>query len=101
MSAADTASILKSLSPNSIAWMEILRTPSARYDAISGGIVLTANDIFFTNFYEFTLEQGSVSATGLRRNDTRRFGMTLRYNFGIRNKEEQVNMFNLDSQPQN
>ncbi|WP_332369322.1 TonB-dependent receptor plug domain-containing protein [Spirosoma telluris] len=40
MSAADIASILKSLPPNSIARMEILRTPSARYDASSsGGIV--------------------------------------------------------------
>lgn len=40
MSAADIASILKSLPPNSIARMEILRTPSARYDASgSGGVV--------------------------------------------------------------
>src|ERR671933_1374429 len=40
MSAADIASILKSLPPNSIARIEILRTPSARYDASgSGGIV--------------------------------------------------------------
>ncbi|QMW06490.1 outer membrane beta-barrel protein [Spirosoma foliorum] len=63
-------------------------------------VTFTANDIFFTNFYEFTLQQGSVSATGLRRNDTRRFGMTLRYNFGVRKKEERVNMFNVDAQPQ-
>ncbi|WP_332369731.1 outer membrane beta-barrel family protein [Spirosoma telluris] len=61
-------------------------------------VTLTANDVFFTNFYEFTLQQGSVSATGLRRNDTRRFGLTVRYNFGIRKKEERVNMFNIEPQ---
>jgi hypothetical protein len=40
MSAADIATILKSLPPNSISSIEIMRTPSARYDASgSGGIV--------------------------------------------------------------
>ena len=40
MSAADIATMLKNLPPNSIASIEILRTPSARYDASgSGGIV--------------------------------------------------------------
>ena len=40
MSAADVATMLKSLPPNAIASIEILRTPSARYDASgSGGIV--------------------------------------------------------------
>lgn len=40
MSTADIATMLKNLPPNSIARLEILRTPSARYDASgSGGIV--------------------------------------------------------------
>ncbi len=40
MSAADIATMLKSLPPNSIASIEIMRTPSAKYDASgSGGIV--------------------------------------------------------------
>lgn len=40
MSTADIATMLKSLPPNAIASIEILRTPSARYDASgSGGIV--------------------------------------------------------------
>lgn len=64
-------------------------------------VTLTANDLFFTNFYDFTLQQGTVSANGLRRNDTRRFGLTLRYNFGLRKKEERVNLFNVDPQSQN
>ena len=40
MSGSDIATMLKSLPPNSIASIEILRTPSAKYDASgSGGIV--------------------------------------------------------------
>ncbi|MEO6813929.1 MAG: TonB-dependent receptor, partial [Ginsengibacter sp.] len=40
MSTADVASLLKSLPPNSISSVEILRTPSAKYDASgSGGVV--------------------------------------------------------------
>src|SRR5689334_4730821 len=40
MSTADIATLLKSLPPNSIASIEIIRTPSAKYDAsTSGGIV--------------------------------------------------------------
>src|SRR5215203_4995478 len=40
MSAADVATMLKNLPPSAIASIEILRTPSARYDASgSGGIV--------------------------------------------------------------
>lgn len=37
MSTADIATILKSLPPNSILSIEILRTPSAKYDASGGG----------------------------------------------------------------
>ncbi|MDQ3276979.1 MAG: TonB-dependent receptor, partial [Bacteroidota bacterium] len=40
MSAADIATILKNLPPNAIASIEILRTPSARYDASGGGGVV-------------------------------------------------------------
>lgn len=59
-------------------------------------ITLTANDLLFTNYYRFTIQQGTVTASGLRKNDTRRFGVTMRYNFGIRKKEERMNMFNVD-----
>ena len=37
MSTADIATMLKSLPPNSIASIEIMRTPSAKYDASGGG----------------------------------------------------------------
>jgi hypothetical protein len=51
-------------------------------------ISMNAQDLFFTNRNEFLLEQGTINATGLRQSDTRRFGLNLRYNFGIRKKEE-------------
>jgi iron complex outermembrane receptor protein len=51
-------------------------------------ITLSLSDIFATNKNNFTIKQGSVNATGYRQADTRRFGINLRYNFGIRKKEE-------------
>lgn len=52
-------------------------------------VSVNAQDIFYTNKNEFVLTQGNVAANGTRRSDTRRFGLNLRYNFGIRKKEEQ------------
>lgn len=49
---------------------------------------LSATDVFYTNKIDFSIKQGSLHATGLRQSDSRRFGMNLRYNFGIRKKEE-------------
>ena len=62
---------------------------------------LSVTDVFFTNKYEFTLNQGSVSASGARINDTRRVGLSLRYNFGIRKKEERSGMPDFDSLERN
>lgn len=50
---------------------------------------LSWQDIFYTNKNDFVLQQGSVNATGSRITDSRRVGLFLRYNFGIRKKEEQ------------
>lgn len=60
-------------------------------------VTLSANDVFFTSNNQFTLKQGSISASGMRQSDTRRFGCTLVYNFGIRKKEEKTNMMNFES----
>jgi hypothetical protein len=57
---------------------------------------VSANDLFHTNKNDFTISQGSVKASGTRMGDTRRFGINVRYNFGIRKKEEN-NPFNMDS----
>lgn len=58
-------------------------------------VSISASDILSTNYNRFYLNQGSVLASGVRRNDTHRFGINLRYNFGIRKKEEN-NLFNLE-----
>lgn len=56
-------------------------------------LILAGNDIFYTNKIYFKLNQGNVSASGNRFNDTRRIGLTFRYNFGIKPKEEKKQDF--------
>ncbi len=51
-------------------------------------VTLSVNDIFLTNNNEFTINQGDIHATGLRKGDTRRFGINAMYNFGFRKKED-------------
>jgi hypothetical protein len=59
-------------------------------------VAMSVNDIFRTNRNEFVMNQGSVHAAGVRTSDSRRFGLNIRYNFGIRKKEE-TNPFNVDA----
>lgn len=63
-------------------------------------LFLSANmtDILYTNNNTFTVQQGTVSASGYRGGDTRRFGLTLRYNFGFVKKEEHSDMFQVDAE---
>jgi hypothetical protein len=56
------------------------------------------NDIFYTNQNDFTINQGSVNAFGSRRSDSKRVGINVRYNFGIKKKEESNDMFNVEGQ---
>ncbi len=60
-------------------------------------LTLSMNDIFFTSRNNFVINQGSVNASGFRQADTRRFGINLRYNFGVRKKEDAQNMFNIET----
>jgi hypothetical protein len=60
-------------------------------------VTLSLSDMFATNKNNFTIKQGSVDASGFRQSDTRRFGLNIRYNFGIRKKEDNNNMFNAES----
>ena len=57
---------------------------------------ISISDMFGTNRNNFTIEQGSIKASGFRQADTRRLGLNLRYNFGIRKKEENKNIFNVE-----
>ncbi len=59
-------------------------------------VTLSLSDMFGTNKNNFTINQGSVNASGFRQSDTRRVGINLRYSFGIRKKEENNNMFNAE-----
>lgn len=56
-------------------------------------ITCTVNDVLKTNYTRFSINQGIISATGVRRNDTHRFGLNLRYNFGLRKRDEPTKMF--------
>lgn len=60
-------------------------------------VTLSMNDIFLTLRNDFKINQGSVNATGFRRGDTRRFGINLRYNFGIRKRDEGQSMFDINA----
>lgn len=51
-------------------------------------IIFSVNDVLRTNQVSFSLNQGNVNAKGSRINDTRRFGITLRYNFGLSKPKE-------------
>jgi len=51
-------------------------------------ISFSARDILRTMKNEFTLNVGSLYATGTHYFDAQRFGINIRYNFGIKDKEE-------------
>ena len=59
-------------------------------------VTVSVNDLLQTNRNDFTIDQGSVRASGTRISDTRRWGLNIRYNFGLRKKEEN-NPFNVES----
>lgn len=59
-------------------------------------VTVSMNDLFFTNKNNFTLRQGSIYAVGFRENDSRRFGINIRYNFGIKPKEQKLDMLDAD-----
>lgn len=59
-------------------------------------ISASITDIFLTNKNDFTINQGSVIANGFRKDDTRRVGINLRYNFGFHKKDDN-NLLNIES----
>lgn len=61
-------------------------------------VILSVNDLLQTNRVSFSLKQGSVNATGDRVNDTRRLGVTFRYNFGIKPREEKKSTFTVPAE---
>lgn len=61
-------------------------------------VTLSARDLLYTNNNDFTLNQGGIAATGFRKSDTRRFGINVRYSFGIHKKEKENNFLDMDYQ---
>ncbi|MDZ4705751.1 MAG: TonB-dependent receptor [Saprospiraceae bacterium] len=64
-------------------------------------ITLNANDVLRTMDTRFSLNQGSISTEGSRYGDNQRFGVNVRYNFGIKKKEEQRGGMKLDTGEEN
>jgi hypothetical protein len=64
-------------------------------------VILSGNDLFRTNQNEFAIQQAGINATGKRFNDTRKIGITLRYNFGIKPKEEKRESFEAPAEGSN
>lgn len=58
-------------------------------------ISVFGRDIFRTMETPFRLDQGGIIFEGNRYSDNQRWGMTLRYNFGLRNKKEENNLFDV------
>lgn len=59
-------------------------------------ITLSASDIFYSQKNDFALDQGHITAFGTRSNDSRRVGISAQYSFGLRKKEEEKGLFNLE-----
>ncbi len=59
-------------------------------------ITVNVKDILHTMVTEFTLNQGSISTTGDRYTDNQRFGINLRYNFGMKSKQERKDMMRFE-----
>ena len=98
MSTADIASMLKSLPPDAIAQIEILRTPSAKYDASgSGGVVnivlRKGVKIGLTGSVNTSLNQGrygnQVLGVNLNNHDGKKHSY-LNLNYSKRNSYEKV-----------
>jgi len=66
-------------------------------------LVITAsyNDFLFTNNNHFELHQGTQNAIGYRETDSRRWGISLRYNFGFKPKENKLEMLEQGVQDKN
>ena len=64
-------------------------------------ITASYNDFLFTSNNHFEYHQGTQNATGYRESDSRRVGISLRYNFGIKPKENKMDMLEQGSAERN
>lgn len=61
-------------------------------------ISIKARDILKTMIVAYEINQGSINAWGDRYTDNRRFGINIRYSFGLGKKNEGTNMFNMEEE---
>ena len=61
-------------------------------------IILTANDIFRTITNRFIINQPNFLADGYRYADTRRIGIALKYNFGLKPRVEKRQGFEIPAE---
>lgn len=59
-------------------------------------VTISARDVLKTMITEFQFNQGSIHAYGDRYTDNRRFGINIRYNFGIGKREDRRNFMEFD-----
>ena len=98
MSAADVATMLKSLPPNAIAKIEIIKTPSAKYDASAGGgivnVVLKKGvKIGMNGSINAGIQQGIYGNQFIGfnlNNNTDKITSNLNFNYGRRNSYDQI-----------
>lgn len=64
-------------------------------------VSISARDVLRTMGTDFTLNLGSMNTTGSRYADSRRFGINIRYNFGIKDREEKRAPFGMPSEEMN
>ncbi len=60
-------------------------------------LIISINDLLHTNQVSFTYNRNGQQIDGKRINDTRRLGVTLRYNFGFKPKEEKEKKNNYEA----
>ncbi len=58
-------------------------------------VVLSVNDMFRTNWQTFTIDVPKFVANGKQNQDTRRVGIALKYNFGLKPKPEKKQGFEI------
>ncbi|MDD3877742.1 MAG: outer membrane beta-barrel protein [Bacteroidales bacterium] len=61
-------------------------------------INISARDVLRTMVTKFQLNQGTIQSYGDRYTDNQRIGINIRYNFGIKKKDEMKDMFQINGQ---
>ncbi len=64
-------------------------------------VTVNMRDVLRTNVNRFTFNQGGIYSYGDRYTDNQRIGINIRYNFGVKTKEEKKQMFKMNEEESN